>query len=459
MTKLYAGGRGHAVTLAVLFVAGACGGAPSGLGSDELGLEFVDGPADHVGGAPIPPFRVWVVDRFGRRATGLEGGTLTLDLLDPGGAVQAAGFATVPLSFGQGTVVPSISLQAGDGYSVRGRFEQTTADSPPFSVVSGPDVVRMTNPSTGEVGLIVDGANNIGRLQDSTHRTTMSHANVGVLNSGTLTHEVAAFAPDRRPELVPVTWTAAADTLSIALRDPVPLPITVWIVTGSFADEKTQIELALTQLDQEWRRERAGVEVDDVEVMDATPLASPFEFFAVVTEGAPFGAIQTGVGRAAGRLNIYVVSEIREAGEFVDGFAEFRGTAIAVTSGAVASLGPRLLGHQLGHNFGLRHPDNVVGFEISPNMMTTGQGSMALTEGQIFRMHFDRFSPLLLFRTADTFAPRSCDAVEATTDCPELSFRIWSEAEPASISSSRQTAHDPRSWTEGGPLARKVAPR
>lgn len=436
MTKLSTGRAGHAVPLAALLVFGACGGTPTGQASEELSLVFVDGPADHVVGGVIPPFRIWVVDLFQRRFTGLQGGTLTLDLIDPSGAVQT-GFATVSLSFGEGNVVPSLSLQAADGYSVRARFEQTTADSPPFSVVAAPDVVEMTNPSAGEAGLIVDGANNIGRLQDVTYRTTASEVDVGVLKSGSLTHAVAVFAPDRRPELVPVTWTTAADRLSIALRDPVALPVTVWVIGGTFADEKARVEAALVELEVEWGRERAGVAVGDVTVNDATHLSADFEMFAIGM-GAPFGPLASGVGRAAGRFNIYIVSQVRDAaGVLVGGFGELPGTAIAVTSGALATLGARALGHELGHNLGLRDTDTVEGFEINPNMMTTGLGSLVFTEGQTFRAHFDRSSPLRLFRTGDTFDPPLCDPVEATTTCPEVSFRIWSEIEPGLVSSSR----------------------
>jgi len=436
MTHLFTEGAGRAVILAVLLGLSGCGGGPAGLGSSDQSLSFIDGPVDHVVGAPIPPFRVWVVDAFGRRATGLEGGTLRLDLLDPAGGVQTADFATVPLSFGQGTVVSSASLPAATGYSVRARFDGKSADSPPFAVVTAPDVVRMTNPSTGEVGLLVDGANNIGRVQDSTLRTTTALANVGVLNSGALTHVVALFAPDRRPELVSVAWTAAADTLSVALRDLVAIPVTVWVIAGNFAEEKTKIEAALAQLNLEWRRERFGVEVTDIAVIDATPLATQFEFFAIGM-GAPFGALGSGVGRAAGRFNIYVVSQIRANGQLMRGFGERPGTALAVTSSAVDSLGARPLGHEFGHNFGLADTDNVAGFMIDGNVMTTGLSSLVLTEGQTFRAHFDRFSPLRLFRAGDSFEPVSCGPVDATTRCPEVTLRIWSESEPGAVSSSR----------------------
>lgn len=442
MTKLRKQRAGQAGTLALLLIVASCG-SPGGLETDVFSLSFVDGPADHVVGGPIPPFRVWVLDAFDRRATGLQGGTLTLDQIGPDGAVEAAGFATVPLSFGQGTIVPSLTLAAGTGYSVRARYKNVTAESPPFSVVAAADVVRMTNPSAGEMGVLVDGANNIGRLQDIAYRATTSDVDVGVLNSGAVTHVVAVFAPDRRPELVPVSWTSAVDTLSIALRDPVALPVTVWVISGSFANESAQMAATLAQLDEVWRRERTGVVVGDIEFMDATQLATQFEFFAIGL-GAPFGPIGDGVGRAVGRFNIYVVSEVREDGELVAGFAERSGTAIAVTSSAMAQGGTRLLGHNFGHNFGLRDTPNVIGFEAQGNMMTEGQTSTALTEGQTFRAHFDRFSPLRSFRTADPFASVACAPVDATAQCPDLALRIWSEAEPAAALSPRSTAQSQR---------------
>ncbi len=422
----------HIFALAAVLVLSACAGEPAGLGAEDRGLEFVDGPADHVVGGVIPAFRIWVTDLFGRRATGLQGGTLTLDLLAPGGATQTSGFATVPLSFGEGRAAPTVSLPAAAGYSVRARFEGVTLDSPPFSVVAAPDLVRMTNVSAGEVGLIVDGANNIGRLQDSTHRTTTAEVDVGVLNSGALTHSVAVFAPDRRAELVQLGWTSAPDIVTVALRDPVLLPVTVWIVTGSFATEKAQVETALATLSQEWAKERAGVAIGDVQFRDATSLSAQFEVFVVPMGAGPFSGLAAGVGRDAGRFNVYVVLSARDAtSALVGGFSEQPGTAMVVTSAAVTSSGARVFGHEFGHNFGLRDTNNLEGFLIDGNMMTTGLNSMNLTEGQTFRAHFDRFSALRGFRTGDAFNAPSCNPLEATTDCPALELRVWAETDPA----------------------------
>ncbi len=430
MMRLFAARASHVVTVALLSVLAGCGGGSSGLETDGISLKFVDGPADHAAGGPIPTFRVWVLDVHARRLTGLAGGTLSLDLIDPGGAVRVADFATVPLSFGEGMVVPSVSLEVGTGYSVRARYDGTTGNSPPFYVVASPDVVRTTNTSAGEMGLVVDGANNIGLQQDITKRTSSSDTEVGVLNSGSFTQAVAVFAPDRRPELVPVSWTAAADILPIELRDPVSIPVTVWIVGGSFATASAQVTTALTELNEVWRRERMGVVVGDTEFMDATPLATDFELVAIGL-GAPFGPLQDGVGRAASRFNIYVVSQIRVDGELVEGFSETPGTAMAVTADALASDAMWTVGHEFGHNFGLRDTPEIEGFEIDANMMRADQKATVLTEGQTFRAHFDRSSPLRGFRDSDTFQSVSCDPTEATAHCPELAFRIWPESTPA----------------------------
>jgi len=432
MLRLSTGRTGPTLAFAALLTFTGCG-APVGLGSEELSLEYVDGPADHVRGTLIPPFRVWVVDLFGRRATSLDGGTLTLDLLGPDGAVQTSGFATVPLSFGEGTVTPTSSLEAGIGYSVRGRYQNTTVDSPLFSAVEGSDVVLISNPSAGEMGVIVDGANNIGRLQDTPHRSATTAVDVGVLNSGGLTHAVAVFAPDRRPELVGTSWTAGVDTVAINLRDPIVLPVSVWVIAGDFATAKAQVELALPQVDQIWRRERAGVTVGDVTFTDATAFSTQFGFFAIGL-GPAFAALQTGVGGDADRFNIYIVSGVRDgAGELVGGFGQFAGTSMAVTDSALASLGPRVLAHQFGHNFGLQ---DTSGFDFSSNLMTPGVTATALTEGQTFRAHFDRFSALRSLRAPDTFPAASCPPFVESGTCPDLTYSIWSDQEPPAISSS-----------------------
>ena len=437
MTKRCIGHHRPAAGLALLLAVAGCGGSPAGLGSGEISLRFLDGPADHVAGGPIPTFRVWILNAFLRRATEIQSGSMTFDLLGPSGESLNPEFATVPLVFGQATVESSITLPPASGYTVRARFKGTTATSPPFAVVTAPDVVRATNAPAGEVGWLVDGANNIGRLQDITVKTGSAAAPVGVMNSGADTHLIATFAPDRRPELVPCSWTSGVDTFSVALQDPVSIPLTVWIVVGDFATGKTGVEQALASLNQAWRRERFGVVVSDVELMDATALSDDFGLFAIGL-GAPFGPLADGVGRAAGRFNLYVVSQIREGGEDLNGFSETFGTALAVTSGGVTSFGARLLGHEFGHNFGLRDiADDLVGFAVDGNMMKSGLSTTTLTEGQTFRAHFDRFSPLRAFRTGDTFDPVTCELVEATTFCPGLDLRIWSEADPATTATPR----------------------
>jgi hypothetical protein len=422
------------MSLVALVVLAGCGGgsgpAGPGSGGGSIGLRFVDGPADHVAGGPMPPFRVWVLDVHGKR-DGTQNGSLIVDLLDSDGSVRTAGLATVPVSFGQGLVTPSVSLEVGAGYAVRGRFGGLTGESPPFSVVERPDVVRLTSAPVGDVGLLVDGTNNIGPLQDYPYRTLTGEVTVGVLNGRGLSQGVAVFAPDRRPEMVPVTWTAGLDTLTVSLGDPIAIPITVWVIGGSgFATEVAKVQAGLSGLNDQWRRERAGILVGEIEFVDATDLVDGFGVFALGI-GAPFGPIAAGVGRRAGRYNIYVVTDVRQDGASVDAFAELPGTAFAVTAVALASGAPRLLGHEFGHNFALQDTPNVDGFQFDPNMMTVGQGSLSLTEGQTFRMHFDRFSSLRAFRSGDTFVSITCEAVNANTHCPWLALRIWPESEPA----------------------------
>ncbi|MDX1578242.1 MAG: zinc-dependent metalloprotease family protein, partial [Gemmatimonadota bacterium] len=325
---------------------------------------------------------------------------------------------------------PSVSLPVADGYAVRARFQDASLESPGFDVVEAPDAVRLLNPSSGQTGIVVDGVNNIVRVQDSIHITTATTTAVGVLRSETPSHDVAVFAPDRRPELVQASWTPEADTVSITLRDPISLPVTVWVIAGAFADERAKMEAALGRVSEEWRRERMGLAIGDVEFMDATPQAPDFEIFALGL-GAPFANLQNGVGRASGRFNIYVVAEIRESDGLSDGFAENFGTAIAVTSEAMGAGGALVVAHEMGHNFGLRHPGAVEGFINQANMMRPERNTFVLTEGQIFRAHFDRFTPLRSFRPGDQFPPRTCEAVDATTTCPALAFRVWSESDPA----------------------------
>ena len=423
--------RWRAVALVALPCLAACSSSPSDARVTEAaGLMFLDGPADHVVGSPLPEFRVWVLDPFDRRATGIPGGRMSFELLGPDGSVLDPSFATVNVSFGQAIVSPGVTLDAADGYAIRARFEGFTEVSPPFSVVEAPDRLVFTQSSPEEIGVLADGANNVQSLFDNVYTTTSSTLDVGVFDSGGLRQSVAVFGPDRRPELLPITWTPEVDTLVVPVRAPIELPFTVWVIAGDFSAGQASVGDALAAVEAAWRAERAGISVGDVQFVDATVHAADWSTFALQL-GAPFQPIADAVGRAAGRFNLYVVEEVSIDETLVEAFAENYGTAIAVAAASVESDGVHVLGHHLGHNFGLQHVPEVTGFLTDPNAMAEGVASTFLTEGQIFRIHFAGPSPVRALRDGDTFGDVVCEALGATTHCPALPFRIWNEGDPA----------------------------
>ena len=74
--------RWLAAALAALPSLAGCSSSPSDARVTEAaGLMFLDGPADHVVGSLLPEFRVWVLDPFDRRATGIPGGRMSFELL------------------------------------------------------------------------------------------------------------------------------------------------------------------------------------------------------------------------------------------------------------------------------------------------------------------------------------------------------------------------------------------
>ncbi len=199
--------------------------------------------------------------------------------------------------------------------------------------------------------------------------------------------ELVAFAPRRAPAMATgIRWTPAPDTVTLRLRDPVRVPLTVWIVSGP---RDSQTELAHFHLSRAvplW--ERAGIRFDPVEIVDVTaePASEPFR---TIINAHPCQSGIQAVGRREGRINVY----------YVLGMAGYGGYGCAPRF-AMMSSGtggvPNFLAHELGHVFGLYHEsfgrENVMNNDVTPPEIGVGN---ELTAGQVWLAHYGAESAMV----------------------------------------------------------------
>jgi hypothetical protein len=162
-----------------------------------------------------------------------------------------------------------------------------------------------------------------------------------------------------------------------------------------------------------------------VEVIDATDNPA-VELFKNRDATAGFmDSLQVLIGERSDRINIYSVSQVRQAARIYAGVAELGGNAIAVSPGGWTGA---IIAHEIGHNFGLGHVDENDGFDPTNVMFSRGGSRRFFSEGQTFRMHFATESALR--------AVTGASSAVAGERFPPLGLRLWEDSEEASIRAS-----------------------
>jgi hypothetical protein len=87
--------------------------------------------------------------------------------------------------------------------------------------------------------------------------------------------------------------------------------------------------------------------------------------------------------------------------------------------------GHELLSHEIGHSFGLGHVDGDSRYDQTNVMHSASNVRQFLTEGQVFRSHYNSFSALRSLYAARTDAARNCADSSGSTTCPALERRLW----------------------------------
>jgi hypothetical protein len=299
----------------------------------------------------------------------------------------------------------------------------------------GPDGVSMCVPvqsvatltfggTGGSAGVLVnDGSsganagNYQGFLASAGAATVGAHAGAG---------EAIIFDRDRAVSVQPVLWSTAfgSQTVAVPQTPSIDVPATIWVVAGPYTTtQQTALTLWHTA-SQIYDSERSGVHLSNVEIVDATtnPKASAWNAFTCGTNNASVAQIASDIGARSGRINVYLTG-------LVDGSTS-RGNACQIGGSFVAiaaGSGSELLAHELGHDFGLEHIDDLTAdFDVSNVMHSASNWRQFLTEGQIFRAHLRSASALNSVYLARRGAPvRDCDRDTLTKDCPIIKKRLW----------------------------------
>lgn len=391
-------------------------------------LHFVAEVQHVVADRPMPDVEVYLTDGAGRRLV-QSGVGVQLRLLDDESGASLRGAPTALLQDGFAVFSDVRVDRPARDLTLEVRFEDGAATvSNPFHAVAEPDVVVAENalldPDAGSLGLLADGLGATGFRNDV---AVVSPAPTGevILESSEPSNEVVVFQRGRAPALVTsVPWSDGVDTVTVELDEPTRVPVTVWVVAGDFDSIAALAEAAFMEARNIFREERAGLDLTDLEIVDATEDSDASRYDRYPFEGSD---ISSDIGQRDGRINVYGVGTVRRGGGFIKGFARLGGTRIVISN----DLGweGRTVAHELGHNFGLLHSHELSGFDDhESNLMGGGRG---LTEGQIFHIHFGTTSVLNRVFGLRSEQARRCGLVDpGDPRCVPLDLRLWPDPEP-----------------------------
>ena len=141
---------------------------------------------------------------------------------------------------------------------------------PVILFLAGCDTINVINGSGQPVGVMVDGQDSGGQINDRTVISAASAIGVGGLSASSQTNEVTGFTNDRPPQYLSTPWTGSIDAFNLAFRPAIGIPVTVWIVKGPFAAQRQHAIEACIRTSAIWRNERMGVIFTPFNIIDAT---------------------------------------------------------------------------------------------------------------------------------------------------------------------------------------------
>lgn len=290
------------------------------------------------------------------------------------------------------------------------------------------ETLRVNN-SNGDVGVLVDGGpgiNDLGRVGSGVGQVEFSVSAMD-LAVAPGRNEAISFGYDRAPTRSDMPWTSDVDDFSMSLGNELAIPITVWIVQGPFIDQRDHAYDACATTASIWDTERMGVRFNDFQVIDATsdPDINDAILNSVGGDNRNWDDFSDDIGFINGRINVYWINTVN--GSTTTGWSDF-GSRIVMG----ADTGDELLVHEIGHALSLRHPANCAGpttnFNFTNIMWSCSSSREYVSEGQVFRAHFNSDSSINnLYGARSGQATVSCNTATNTAECPALRRRLWTD--------------------------------
>ena len=286
------------------------------------------------------------------------------------------------------------------------------------------DKVNIVNGSGNEQGLLVDGANSSGHVNDRKRVSTSTSIDVGKLEASSSTNDIIAFTKGRPVAIKEnAAWTSSDDTESITFSNKINIPITVWIVKGPFNSKRTKAINACIYTTGRFDAERVGIGFSQFEILDKTGMTNASDFFHFATSADPQDW-KDAVGWKNDRINIYYI-------ETVSGSAT-TGRAVGFSNFIVLgqNFGDIAVVHEIGHSLSARHkssPDFNTDCIMWPFYDTTDPWEF-FSEGELFRMHANSTSALNSVYSARAGQPqRSCVGNVSSNECVDWDKRLWDD--------------------------------
>lgn len=300
-----------------------------------------------------------------------------------------------------------------------------------FLLFSCNDSIKVNN-SSGDVGVLVDGeasgtpVNDRGRTSNGFGQINF---NVGALSSSSSPNrnEAITFGEDRAPQRAPMAWTSKSDDFKVSLGNRISIPVTVWIVQGPFAEQRDHAIDACIRTSATWDAERMGIRFSEFEIRDAT--SDPDINNAILNstggDGRNWDDFSNNIGFINARINIYWINTVE--GSTTTGWSDFGGRIVMGRN-----TGDELLSHELGHALSLRHPSScggsTINFDATNVMWPCSNTREFLSEGQVFRAHFNNSSSINNLYNARAGLPTvSCISGTNTAECVALERRLWDD--------------------------------
>jgi hypothetical protein len=292
------------------------------------------------------------------------------------------------------------------------------------------DHVHITN-ADGDVGFLVDGK----RLDSINDEGFVGTGNndidfeIGFIQSTPIASEhnwVVGFGANRAPTYMDTPWTTSKDVFNLLLNDTIDVPLDIWILEGPYTDQALRAAAAVATANAIWQAERAGLQISSVNYHDET--ANPnltLQLLNPISLTLNWNDYPNLIGSTSGRINIYYLNTIKLRSGY--GISDF-GSNILMSKNTI----DQILVHELGHALNLQHP--VSSYTASPtfdktNVMWHSSSSREfLSEGQIFRAHFDAASAVNAIFAARVGQPTTnCQSFTGDTTCPTLERRLWAD--------------------------------